>query len=1527
MIVRNESHIILKTLENLISYIPFSYWVIVDTGSTDNTKQIIQDFFDSKSIPGELHDNDWVDFGHNRTLALEYAYNKSDYLFIFDADDKICGKFVLPDPLNQDRYNVKMGVGFEYVRPLLITNRKRWCFEGVLHEYLQGKEPVGPESTIDGNYHIISGRSGSRSLNPTKYYDDAIVLENAFYKEQDHHVGLARRYAFYCAQSYKDAGDKYGDKAIEWYLRSKEICSWEQEKYYSSLMLGTLYKKKGDIHNAYKYWTEAIQYDSERIEGVVMTMEDMMDKGLHVLVNMLFHRYKTYKRDLTDKLFLFTHYYDDNIEYHNSVSAYYTGDYASGYMCSKKIIYNNKIDENRLKQTYENILFYKDQMKNDPERHVLMKFLYDRMYLKAKKNEKTLDCETNLWNVLFEYERSELTKYQMPNFKNKENPVIFFSITSCKRLDLFKQTVCSIVNQWTDANRIDYWFCVDDNSSDLDRNVMKMQYPWFDYYMKDESEKGHRNSMNIIWNKLDELRPDYWIHMEDDFLFHEKEEYVGKSMEALNTLKRNHVHQILFNRNYAETIRDYQIIGHKQAQCPNIVMHNHNTLQHGYINAHYWPHYSFRPSMVDVAKILELGNYDSENQFFEMDYANKWTTHGCKTAFFDRITHRHIGKLTSEKNSDTVQNAYALNEESQFTSLDKKLPIKIVNLQRRADRKSAMEQKLQKQNVPSQHCEFISAVDGKKLEPCQDLIQLFRDNDFQYKKGVMGCAISHYMLWQRLVQDEENDFYLILEDDITLCDNFNDKIQHLYADMKSKEVVFMGYSMFDKERESVRDKYDTTTRVSIVSPLNKTLYIGGLFCYSINKNGAQRMLDYISIHGIKHGIDYLFKIISDIPTFEAVPLLARSVWNENGREIDTDIQNKSDCIDFSTIPDIQKEFVFIRGKDQLGNDGTYHMNENLSSLCSRSLLDNKCVGFNSLGFMKSSIETLSSSEYMNDTNDGLYIKRSYYEKHIMGYDIEADVREQPTFQSMMQTQPSENCSNKYAFIHSCHLATSGLTILDELVQSIIDNGLISHLAHVYIINIGESIDADRYSNDKIKIIQLSSKIHMFENCTINIMHDFCSMNTAASVLYLHTKGITYQKGTNLNIEHWRQMMMYYMIEQYETCNDKLLEYDTVGCNCLDLPLKHYSGNFWWANASYINTLDKIYNIKYRHSAEFWLLSGEQANSYEIYASNINHYHEEHPRDIYTNQNVVFENKRKTRVKMLCNWCDSKQLCKEWRNMCEYGSVWKNLEITWEDENIDYYVIINHPKTSDKYVPERTIVFQMEPWVHDDTKNWGVRTWGSWAKPDPTKFLDVRGRHTEHHNNAFWQLELNYHQLLKLSYPEKKDAIASICSSKYFDEGHIHRIDFLKFMDAKQDIHVDIYNIDNTHHFDGYKGPLTPYVDKSLGIVPYKYYFMAENNYERNFITEKLWEPILCETLCFYWGCPNVADHIDEQAFVQLDPMDFEKSYEIIQKAITEDWWTQRIDVIRAEKHRILSDLAFFPTIHRVITNHQNSTIQ
>ena len=136
MIVKNESHIILNTLENLCYYINFAYWVISDTGSTDDTKSIITNFFKQKNIPGELVEHEWKDFGYNRSKALECAYNKSDYLFIFDADDKIFGEFKLPSIYEVDRYQVKFGPHCVYTRPLLVTNRKKWCFTGVLHESL-----------------------------------------------------------------------------------------------------------------------------------------------------------------------------------------------------------------------------------------------------------------------------------------------------------------------------------------------------------------------------------------------------------------------------------------------------------------------------------------------------------------------------------------------------------------------------------------------------------------------------------------------------------------------------------------------------------------------------------------------------------------------------------------------------------------------------------------------------------------------------------------------------------------------------------------------------------------------------------------------------------------------------------------------------------------------------------------------------------------------------------------------------------------------------------------------------------------------------------------------------------------------------------------------------------------------------------------------------------------------------------------------------------------------------------------------
>ena len=123
MIVKNESCIIIETLENLCKYINFDYWVISDTGSTDNTKELICGFFKDKCILGELVEHEWADFGYNRSKALECAFNKTDYLLIFDADDKFEGNFNLPKLMDKDNYGLKIGKDFTYYRTMIVNNR------------------------------------------------------------------------------------------------------------------------------------------------------------------------------------------------------------------------------------------------------------------------------------------------------------------------------------------------------------------------------------------------------------------------------------------------------------------------------------------------------------------------------------------------------------------------------------------------------------------------------------------------------------------------------------------------------------------------------------------------------------------------------------------------------------------------------------------------------------------------------------------------------------------------------------------------------------------------------------------------------------------------------------------------------------------------------------------------------------------------------------------------------------------------------------------------------------------------------------------------------------------------------------------------------------------------------------------------------------------------------------------------------------------------------------------------------------
>ena len=284
MIVKNESHIIKNTLEKLCSKINFSYWVICDTGSTDNTQEIIKDFFANKNIPGELYQDQWVNFAHNRTLALEYAYNKTDLLLVFDADDEIVGNIQMPRVYATiyDEYHLKFGssIGTSYTRVLLINNKKRFIYQSVIHEYISCLE-TGPNSNtvIEGDYYVVSGRSGNRSKDPDKYLKDAKILEAAHAEALAKNDPLLRRYAFYCANSYKDHG--LFEEAIKWYKITLSQDNWEQEKYVSCLYIYECYQKlNNNIEQGFFYLVKAFKYDTERVESLYPLLVHYCCEGL-----------------------------------------------------------------------------------------------------------------------------------------------------------------------------------------------------------------------------------------------------------------------------------------------------------------------------------------------------------------------------------------------------------------------------------------------------------------------------------------------------------------------------------------------------------------------------------------------------------------------------------------------------------------------------------------------------------------------------------------------------------------------------------------------------------------------------------------------------------------------------------------------------------------------------------------------------------------------------------------------------------------------------------------------------------------------------------------------------------------------------------------------------------------------------------------------------------------------------------------------------------------------------------------------
>lgn len=361
MIVKNESAIIERCLNSVKDDIDCIS--ICDTGSTDDTVNIIKTFMLTHNIPGEVHQHPWKNFGHNRTLSVQAAQQtlksahfplEDTYLLLLDAD-----MLLAPHPdfdknaLTEDAYSIKQKCSsVSHFNTRLLRASMPWKCVGVTHEYWSCDHPFHNQRldtlTIDDRHD--GGCKGD------KFERDIRLLTEGLKQEPNN-----ERYFFYLAQSYHCIGNH--DEAIKWYQTRIKAGGWKEEVWYSKFMIGECYEDKNDWDNALKYYLEAYEFHPDRAEPLHKIAVHYRKEGKNELSYMFAKQGARIPYPDDQLLFISHPIYDYKFDEEIAVVAYYTAYKEDGFASVDKLILNKKVPPYLKEFAYKTALFYVTSLK------------------------------------------------------------------------------------------------------------------------------------------------------------------------------------------------------------------------------------------------------------------------------------------------------------------------------------------------------------------------------------------------------------------------------------------------------------------------------------------------------------------------------------------------------------------------------------------------------------------------------------------------------------------------------------------------------------------------------------------------------------------------------------------------------------------------------------------------------------------------------------------------------------------------------------------------------------------------------------------------------------------------------------------------------------------------------------------------------------------------------------------------------------------------------------------------------------
>ena len=265
----------------------------------------------------------------------------------------------------------------------------------------------------------------------------------------------------------------------------------------------------------------------------------------------------------------------------------------------------------------------------------------------------------------------------------------------------------------------------------------------------------------------------------------------------------------------------------------------------------------------------------------------------------------------------------------------------VVNLDIRKDRWETL---CKEEPFITSIAERVPAVNGRTLKLTPYIYSLFKNNNFNWKKSVMGCALSHLNIWTKILSQKTGNLFLILEDDVRfITSQLSTWDKYAETIPEDAELVYIG-GVLPPNRGVLN---------SVIEPINdfwgkikpNQLFTGGQlvplfhFCtysYIISRRAVEKLIEHLmNSVNMPNAVDHFLGYHSlNLKTYVANPLITKcfqdddpiyqnAQFNNSGliAPFDSDIRNNTEC--FS-----EEELETLKNPDKARNITTlYHISD------------------------------------------------------------------------------------------------------------------------------------------------------------------------------------------------------------------------------------------------------------------------------------------------------------------------------------------------------------------------------------------------------------------------------------------------------------------------------------------------------------------------------------------------------------------------------------------------------------------------